>query len=50
MARPWIRAPQLAAACAPVSDFTGAMHGYDSESIATGSPARPRPVAAARQA
>jgi hypothetical protein len=49
-ARPRIRAPLLAAACAPVSDFTGAMHGYDSGTIASGSPTPPRPGAAARQA
>jgi len=47
MARPRIRAPLPGAAagpdaaCAPVSDSTGAIHGYDSGTSASGSPAPP---------
>ncbi len=50
MARPRIRAlppgtgAVLAAAYAPVSDFTGAIHGYDSDTSASGPPP-PRPLA-----
>ncbi len=57
MARPRIRAPlpgagaALAAACASVSDFTGAIHGDYSDTSAPGSPPPAAPAGrAARQA
>ncbi len=37
----------LAAAHASVSDFTGVIHGYDSDTSASGSPPPPRPLAGA---
>jgi hypothetical protein len=37
-----------AAACAPVSDVTGVIHGHDSDTSASGSPAPPRPLSSRR--
>ncbi len=44
MATPRIHALLLGAACASVSDFTGAIHGHNGDTSATGSQAPPRPL------